>query len=277
LRASGALSHKPNSVAAGASGAVLVTALAVAEGIAVIAFIGVLAMARPQRLPKDEDAELWRPPFPWWAKTLGVLVALAALISPFVVLFGRKSRKNNPIPLLRHAPITRIGTGTLTQPGAGSFWPVIVGMVVAILVVLTLTFRSRRRRRRAYVRPGNRDRRITALLDGLTAGSDALAANSDPRTAIIACYAAMERGFAAAGSSPAASDTPAEVLARAAAADMIRSGAAETLTALFRRARYSTEPMTSADSAAAASALTQMRVDLQTQQDRSAEPAGARP
>jgi hypothetical protein len=104
---------------------------------------------------------------------------------------------------------------------------------------------------------------------GLAAGSAALQANHEPRAAIIACYAAMEQGFAAAGSAPAAADTPAEVLARATAAGIVRSGSAEVLTGLFRRARYSDEPMTSADSAAAATALVQMRADLAS---ASAEP-----
>ena len=72
----------------------------------------------------------------------------------------------------------------------------------------------------------------------------------------------MERGFAAAGSAPAAADTPAEVLARAAGAGLVRSGSAARMAGLFRRARYSSEPMTSADSAAAAAALDQMQADL---------------
>jgi hypothetical protein len=72
----------------------------------------------------------------------------------------------------------------------------------------------------------------------------------------------MERGFAAAGSAPAAADTPAEVLTRATDAGIVRSGSAELLTGLFRRARYSNQPMTSADSDAAATALDQMRADL---------------
>ena len=65
----------------------------------------------------------------------------------------------------------------------------------------------------------------------------------------------MERGFAAAGSAPAVADTPAEVLARATRAGLVRSEPAETLTGLFRRARYSTYPMTSTDSRVAADAL----------------------
>jgi hypothetical protein len=61
------------------------------------------------------------------------------------------------------------------------------------------------------------------------------------------------------------------VLTRATDAGIVRPGPAEVLTDLFRRARYSTEPMTAADTHAAAAALTQLRADLE---DRG-EPAWA--
>jgi hypothetical protein len=178
-----------------------------------------------QRRPRDEQ-EPERLLFPWWAKTAGVLLALGLLVTPFVVLLSLKVRKHTPVPPVAHLvnPVSR------SQPpnaaAQSSAWPLIAGLVIAI------------------------------------AGSAALQANHEPRAAIIACYAAMEQGFAAAGSAPAAADTPAEVLARATAAGIVRSGSAEVLTGLFRRARYSDEPMTSADSAAAAAALVQMRADL---------------
>jgi hypothetical protein len=44
------------------------------------------------------------------------------------------------------------------------------------------------------------------------------------------------------------------------------------LTGLFRRARYSAEPMTSADSGAAGSALAQMRADLESSLEPGLEP-----
>ena len=133
-------------------------------------------------------------------------------------------------------------------------------MAIAIAVVLAVALLTRRRR--GAGRPRNRVSPVAALAEGLAAGSAALQANHEPRAAIIACYAAMEQGFAAAGSAPAAADTPAEVLARATAAGIVRSGSAEVLTGLFRRARYSAEPITSADSGAAATALAQMRAAL---------------
>jgi Domain of unknown function (DUF4129) len=259
LRARGTFAHGGNQTAAGASGAVLAIALSAAEGLAVIAFVIVVASARPQRQPKDEDdEEPWRPKLPWWAKTTGVLLAVAALVTPFAVLFTRKPRRLGPRPLPVAPP--KVSLGHAATLSGSEVWPLITGMVIAITIVVALTM-SARRKRPVRVPPENRTR-LATLLDSLAAGSAALSAGGEPRAAIIACYAAMERGFAAAGSAPAVADTPAEVLARATLAGLVRPAPAETLTGLFRRARYSTHPMTSTDSLLAADALTQMRSDL---------------
>jgi hypothetical protein len=267
LRARGTFAHGGNQTAAGASGAVLATVLSAAEGLAVIAFIVVLASARPQRQPKsDDEEELWRPKIPWWAKAAGVVLAVAALVTPFAVLFTRKPRQLGPRPLPSGPP--KVSLGHAATSSASDVWPLIIGMVIAIAIVVALTLLPRRKR---WARAQPKDRtRLAALLDSLTAGSDALNAGGEPRAAIIACYAAMERGFAAAGSAPAVADTPAEVLARATRAGLVRPEPAETLTGMFRRARYSTYPMTSADSRVAADALTQMRSDLGQSADESA-------
>jgi hypothetical protein len=261
LRARGTFSHGSSQTAAGASGPVLAIALSAAEGVAVVAFFIVLASARPQRKPKHDEEELWRPNIPWWAKTIGILLAVAALVTPFAVLLTRKPRTLGSRPLPGVAP--NAGLGHATAPPPSSIWPLIAGMVLAIAVVVALTLLARHTRPAGTAHTSKR--RLTTLLDSLAAGSDALTASGEPRAAIIACYAAMERGFAAAGSAPAVADTPAEVLARATLAGLVRPEPAETLTGLFRRARYSTQPMTSADSTAAAGALAEMRADLASQ------------
>jgi hypothetical protein len=270
LRARGTFAHGGNQTAAGASGAVLAIALSAAEGLAVIAFIIVVASARPQRQPKDEDdeEEPWRPNIPWWAKATGVLLAVAALVTPFAVLFTRKPRHLGPRPLPVGPP--KVSLGHAATSSGSEVWPLITGMVIAIAIVVALTL-SARRKRPARVPPKNRTR-LATLLDSLAAGSAALNAGGEPRAAIIACYAAMERGFAAAGSAPAVADTPAEVLARATRAGLVRPAPAETLTGLFRQARYSTHPMTSTDSRVAADALTQMRSDLSESASQGSKP-----
>jgi hypothetical protein len=261
LRSRGTFSHAPDRVLAGASGTVLAIALAVAEGVALVAFALVLVMARPRRKPRPDEDEPPRLPFPWWVKTLAVLASVAVMVAPLAILLTLRTRPRTA---------AQAHPGALASGGAvpprlpatahGSPWPLIAGMLIALALLVALTAWSRHARRHSARPPGDQAR--LALGESLAAGRAALAGPRDPRAAIIACYAAMERGFAAAGSAPAAADTPAEVLARATGAGLVRSGSAVRMAGLFRRARYSSEPMTSADSAAAAAALDQMQADL---------------
>ncbi|MGH3149661.1 MAG: DUF4129 domain-containing protein [Streptosporangiaceae bacterium] len=265
LQARGTFSHSPDATAAGASGAALAIILTAAEGVGLVAFVLILVSIRPARLNKPDDPELIRLRIPWWVKTLGVLLALAALVTPLAVLFTQKTRKTpqRPLPSIVGPGLA---SGHAQVAGAGSLWPVIAGMAVAAAIVVALTAWSRHQRREARRRPRQRNR-VTQLLDSLAAAQAALTeAGGEPRAAIIACYAAMERGFAAAGrhTAPAAADTPAEVLTRATQAGLVSAEPAGALTSLFRRARYSSQPMTTQDSEAAASALDRMRADLDT-------------
>jgi hypothetical protein len=274
LRAHGTFSRAAHTAATGVAGSFLVGIIAAFEGVALVAFIVVLAMARPQRKKGPDPEPPWRPPFPWWAKTLGVLVALATLVTPFVVLVTRKNRKHFTPPQSAGPGAVPTALGRLhTHAQASAEWSAIAGMVIAIAVVVALTVLSRRRR--PARRPPDWSPRLARLLDSLAAAQDALGTAADPREAIIACYGAMERGFAAAGSAPAAADTPAEVLSRAAEAGIIRSSSPEVLTGLFRRARYSAEPMTAADSGAAAGALAQLRADLEDRRAAAANTAAS--
>ncbi|MFE6864002.1 DUF4129 domain-containing protein [Nocardia sp. NPDC057668] len=71
-----------------------------------------------------------------------------------------------------------------------------------------------------------------------------IAPGQDPRTAIIACYVAMERGLAQAREvAPLASDTPSEVLARAFDRGFLRDASARELVSLFEEARFSPHSM----------------------------------
>jgi hypothetical protein len=261
LRSRGAFSHAPDRVLAGASVSVLATALAATEGVALVAFALVLVMARPRRKPRPEEDEPPRPPFPWWAKTLAVLASVAVMVTPLAILLTLRTRPRTAAQA--HPGVLASGGAVpprLPATAQGSPWPLIAGMLIALALLVALTVWSRHARRRPARPPGDQAR--LALGESLAAGRAALAGPRDPRAAIIACYAAMERGFAAAGSAPAAADTPAEVLARATGAGLVRSGSAVRMAGLFRLARYSSEPMTSADSAAAAAALDQMQADL---------------
>lgn len=274
LRAHGTFSRTPNAAAAGASGTVLAIALAVAEGAGLVAVIGILVLARPKRPNKDDEPELVDLKIPWWVKTTGVLVAAALLVMPFVVLVVTRTHKKVVPPVAAHGGVRApSGANRLVAPGTGSLWPFVAGLAIALVAVVIVVILNRRRRTAGTPRPA----RPNGLLSALAAGQDALAAEQDPRHAIITCYAAMERGFAAAGSAPAAADTPAEVLGRAVSAGILRSPAGEALTSLFRRARYSTEPMAAADRDAAMAALARLRADLEEPDLQGAQLEGAAP
>ena len=86
----------------------------------------------------------------------------------------------------------------------------------------------------------------------------------DPREAIIACYAAMERELEKSpGTTPQDSDTPAEVLARAVERHALRPDSATELVDLFEEARFSPHVMNEGHRADAVRALRLVQRELQ--------------
>jgi hypothetical protein len=266
LQARGAFSDQGSSALANAGGRVISGAFGVAEGAGLVACVVVLALILPglRRPGREGKAEERRRPVPWWAKPVIMLFALAMLAAPWFILLARQNGRTSTTPLRPSGPLVpRPGTGQLAgASGSSSAWPLLAGVLLAVVAVIVVAVLARRMRLRNHGLTPGRAARADPLSVGLIAGHEALLAGLEPREAIIACYAAMERGFAAAGSVPEAADTPAEVLTRASDAGLIRSDSAAVLTGLFRRARYSSQPMTSADSDAAASALARMRADF---------------
>src|SRR5262249_5647940 len=158
-----------------------------------------------------------------------------------------------------HRAASAGGGGAVHHTG-GSSWSVFVLLIVVALGAGAVTVYRHHRAATHFAEPEP----VPApepLAEALAAGAQALREDPAPRTAIIACYAAMERSLADAGSPADAADTPAEVLARATAGGLVRSSCAATLTGLFRRARYSRHPMTEDDRATAIEALAQVRAD----------------
>lgn len=85
----------------------------------------------------------------------------------------------------------------------------------------------------------------------------------EPREAIIACYAAMEREFTRVpGAVPQACDTPTEVLARAVASGALRSDSATELVDLFQEARFSPHVMSESHRDAAVHVLNRVLAEL---------------
>ena len=112
----------------------------------------------------------------------------------------------------------------------------------------------------------------SALNRAVLAGREAL--EGEARAAIIACYAAMEDSLAAAGVPRLESDSPADLLARAADRGTLDGPAPGELAALFREARYSTHPMNAAHLGRARAALDEIAGQLAArEQSRTADEA----
>ena len=268
LQARGAFSHAANATASALSGSALAITLAVTEGVALVAFIVVLVSARRNRAGDDDETE-YEDVIPRWLRYPLFVLALAALAVPLYLLYTLHHKGGGPRSPGTTAPGGRLSTPKhVTVPAGGGLVPIAIGVGIGIGALLVIALLSRRRSR-GDREPGPLAAARRGLASRLAAAADALrTAADDPRAAIIACYAELERGFAAAGSVPREADTPAELLGRAVAAGLVRSQSAADLTGLFRRARYSTEPLTTADSEAAVLALDAMRSELAVPQGR---------
>jgi hypothetical protein len=84
---------------------------------------------------------------------------------------------------------------------------------------------------------------------------DDLRAEPDPRRAVIAAYARMERGLGTLGTERIPSETPFEYLRRVLERVSVSDDAARTLTDLFQRAKFSPAPVDEAMKAEAVAAL----------------------
>ena len=252
LRAGGAFSAAGSSEILGLSGRVVYWLIASAEAVMALAGIALLIArtiwARKSGVPLRRQRRSL-----WWL-----------LLLPFAALgLSRVLQRFRARQAAAAAAAQQAGprNGGTAHVHAGNPWPLLVFFVVVALAAAALTVYRRRRAMPPLPRP-DADPDAGPLAAALAAGARALHEDPDPRTAIIGCYAAMERSLADAGLPPRVADTPAEVLGRATASGLVRSAWAATLTGLFRQARYSSHPMTEADRAAAIDALARVRADL---------------
>ncbi|GIL26886.1 DUF4129 domain-containing protein [Actinocatenispora comari] len=222
--------------------------------------LAVSRLLRHRRRARTGDAQrLPIPPALLIAMGLGLL--LMAGVALYTLLYGGDKE---------HLP-PAAGTGKLKpyqSASAPSLWLVLAGalLVVAIAVAVAVLLRPRADRRpvRGVDAPPEPD----ALRAAARAGRVALAATDDPRGAVLACYRAMEQSLATGAGAPAAADTPAEVLRRAADAGLLRAdGPGAELVALFGEARYSAHPLDQRVTVAAARALDAVLAELDRHRD----------
>ncbi|WP_329569779.1 DUF4129 domain-containing protein [Kitasatospora sp. NBC_01266] len=151
-------------------------------------------------------------------------------------------------PTLRPRPLTPphpLPTGTSGTGLMGDLAAAVrILAVLAVLAGLIVVWRLLRRvpvptvTRSVRTRTDERE-----LADAVASARQALLSGEDARTAVIACYLAMEESLAASGIERLVADSPTDLLDRAVTAGTLHGTDATTLTALFREARFSRHPM----------------------------------
>ncbi|WP_281186211.1 DUF4129 domain-containing protein [Nocardia crassostreae] len=128
----------------------------------------------------------------------------------------------------------------LVAIGAG----VLVLVAIAGLVVVAVTSSRRPAPASGQLGPAKPAEAVSLAKVAAMGLAAMTAPGQDPRTAIIACYVAMEHGLSTAREvAPLASDTPSEVLARAFDRGFLHDASARELVALFEEARFSPHSM----------------------------------
>lgn len=158
------------------------------------------------------------------------------------------------------------------QHGQLSAGPWIIDIGVAALVVLALglaiylatAYWLRQRRERQYRRaqptgPDPEALEALELPDELAAAAGAartrLVESGEPRNAIVACWLSLEDAAARAGLARQPAETSVEFTARVLARFSVEYAAVETLSGLYREARFSRHSMTEAQRQRAAASL----------------------
>jgi hypothetical protein len=147
-------------------------------------------------------------------------------------------------------------------------------LILMALIVVGTAIASRRQRRAAAswavaadapeapAQPGAAESLARAAEVGLAEIADL---SREPREAIIACYAAMERELThVPGAAPQDCDTPSEVLARAVDHHALRADSASQLVELFEEARFSPHVMNEGHRDVAVDTLRLVLADLRS-------------
>jgi hypothetical protein len=157
---------------------------------------------------------------------------------------------------------------------------IVAGVALAAMVaVVAAQLAADRRRRRPPKTPAER------LVDLLDDTLEDLEREPDPRRAVIAAWARMERGLAAAGLPRHPAEAPFEYAARVLEAALVptgqgtlsgfpgplRPGSVHRLTGLFERAKFSQHRIGEGDRSQAIAALRAVRRDLAEAVERAAQ------
>lgn len=242
---------------------VVLFALLAGAGVVALTALAIFVWIGRRRRGDDEpEHEIPPIPVPWLWKLIAVALPFllgGALVAAALTASGRRRPLSPavglPIGGRGQAPHRSGSSGGLVLPGWLG-WAVLAIVLAAVVAGVALLL-VRGRVRVAEGAPG-RD----AARAALDAADAALESRSDPRGAVIAAYAAMERSLASRGVARGRSEAPREYLSRALTVSRGAERDASTLTGLFEEARYSEHPISAAIRDRARAALGALRERL---------------
>jgi hypothetical protein len=240
-------------------------------GAVLLAAVALLARRMFQRMrklrrPAGGDGRVLpeAEPVPLLLRVLAVVLVLAAVALGWFVLDAVSGPIQSSTEPAQDRPAGD-AAGSARQPT--DWWLLaLVGGALAVVTVGARRLAAAREQRAGTSSDSTEGLDVQELTEAVRAAETELAGHGDARAAIVAAYAAMADRLAdrvrRSGGGPTAADTPTELLQRAAAAGLVEGGPAETLTALFREARFSRHPMGPAQRSAAEGALRQVLDEL---------------
>ncbi|MGO9925380.1 MAG: DUF4129 domain-containing protein [Mycobacterium sp.] len=251
----------------GSGRAALIFVIAALSVTLTLLVIAVIARLRDPRAVAPKVADLsemlgtgkGRPSWRVLLIGLGVIVAwllITMLLVRLTVPHGVAPSASTPVP---SAPPSGHATGPPQQQhpqnNTGDMFGILLaGAIPMLLLIVAGSVVASRRRWRAATPASAADEYVESQEPAPQSRSLARAAelglaemadlNREPREAIIACYAAMERELAnVPGAAPQDFDTPTEVLARAIERHALHADNAVRLVNLFEEARFSPHVM----------------------------------
>jgi hypothetical protein len=228
-------------------------------------------LRRRKRNPEDERFEPYRPDVYWWEKA--IVLALPALVFAgliaAVILVGdhggpASHSTSVSSTLTTAAPTTLSPAANPAHGPSGTSRSGITFALVAAAAILATAAAAlvviRRRSRPSSGTPGRRTQ--PAVAAALEWSLDDLRREPDPRRAVIAAYARMERLLGDHGVRRHAWEAPLEYLNRVLGRVTVSDRAAEQLTGLFQEAKFSPHAVGEPERARAVEILTSMRREL---------------